>query len=69
LCTQIGCNAVSWGPYLQPGSLVGHSQNPVKRFVSGGCDNLVKIWRWVMHTFCTGKLVNSTNIREIRNYR
>jgi len=47
---QIGCNAVSWGPYLQPGSLIGHGQNPVKRFVSGGCDNLVKIWRWVVST-------------------
>lgn len=44
---SIGCNAVSWGPYLQPGSLIGHAhtQSPVKRFVSGGCDNLVKIWR------------------------
>jgi protein transport protein SEC13 len=41
----IGCNAVSWGPYLQPGSLAGQHQLPVKRFVSGGCDNLVKIWR------------------------
>jgi len=41
----IGCNAVSWGPYLQAGSLSGHGQLPVKRFVSGGCDNLVKIWR------------------------
>jgi len=41
----IGCNAVSWGPYLQPGSVMGRTQTPVKRFVSGGCDNLVKIWR------------------------
>merc|ERR1711954_452480 len=32
----IGCNAVSWAP--SPGSTV-------KRFVSGGCDSLVKIWR------------------------
>ena len=32
----IGCNAVSWAPGL------GSS---AKRFVSGGCDSLVKIWR------------------------
>ena len=43
---QIGCNAVSWGPYLQAGSVSGQTQSPVKRFVSGGCDNLVKIWRF-----------------------
>lgn len=44
----IGCNAVSWCPSTpvnpafdskaQPGE-------PVRRLVSGGCDNLVKIWR------------------------
>ena len=32
----IGCNAVSWAPFNASG---------VKRFVSGGCDNLVKVWR------------------------
>jgi len=32
----IGCNAVSWAPFNPSG---------VKRFVSGGCDNLVKVWR------------------------
>ncbi|KAE8612117.1 hypothetical protein XENTR_v10012730 [Xenopus tropicalis] len=45
----IGCNAVSWAPSVVPGSLVDQpsSQKPnyIKRFVSGGCDNLVKIWR------------------------
>jgi len=54
----IGCNAVSWAPAAQPGSLItpqqGHSapnqqaqqlQAPsVKHFASAGCDNLVKIW-------------------------
>jgi len=34
----IGCNAVSWAPWVGTG-------NSVKRFVSGGCDNLVKVWR------------------------
>lgn len=44
---SIGCNAVSWAPAVAPGALLdptGRPQ-PVKRIVSGGCDNLVKIWR------------------------
>lgn len=56
----IGCNAVSWCPSALPDpafdqrtkqpSSNGASQ--VKRFVSGGCDNAVKIWkeegdRWI----------------------
>jgi len=52
----IGCNAVSWSPAVQPGSLITPSQQlpgqppssltnaSVKRFASAGCDNLVKIW-------------------------
>lgn len=53
----IGCNAVSWAPAVQPGSLIAPQpadglpgQQPassiqsVKRFASAGCDNLVKIW-------------------------
>ncbi|XP_022698955.1 protein SEC13 homolog isoform X2 [Varroa jacobsoni] len=31
---NVGCNAVSWAPALQN-----------RRFVTGGCDNLVKIWK------------------------
>jgi len=44
----IGVNAVSWAPPLAPGSLVSAQPQtaPVKRFVSGGCDNLIKIWRF-----------------------
>ncbi len=34
----IGCNAVTWAP-VTAGSAA------VKRFASGGCDSLVKIWR------------------------
>ncbi|XP_019628172.1 PREDICTED: protein SEC13 homolog [Branchiostoma belcheri] len=45
----IGCNAVSWCPAVAAGSLVDQpsSQRPqqTRRFVTGGCDNLVKIWR------------------------
>jgi len=45
----IGVNAVSWAPSLVPGSLINSSQTPntlTRRFVSGGCDNLLKIWRF-----------------------
>uniref|UniRef100_A0A8C8CJZ3 Protein SEC13 homolog n=1 Tax=Oncorhynchus tshawytscha TaxID=74940 RepID=A0A8C8CJZ3_ONCTS len=45
----IGCNAVSWAPSVVPGSLIdqpsGQKPNFIKRFVSGGCDNLVKLWK------------------------
>lgn len=45
----IGCNAVSWAPAVLPGSLFdptpGQRPSQVKRFVSGGCDNLIKIWK------------------------
>ncbi|KAJ3214934.1 GTPase-activating protein S13 [Dinochytrium kinnereticum] len=46
---SIGVNAVSWAPSTVPGSLITMSggANPasMKRFVSAGCDNLIKIWR------------------------
>jgi protein transport protein SEC13 len=45
----LGVNAVSWAPSNAPGSLVSTaSQNTtgIKRFVSGGSDNLAKIWIW-----------------------
>lgn len=55
----IGCNAVSWAPATSPlpgidASTLSRS-TPVKRLVSGGCDNLIKIWkedgdRWVEET-------------------
>jgi len=45
----IGVNAVSWAPAVTPGSLLNSSSptSYVKRFVTGGCDNLIKIWRFV----------------------
>ncbi|KAI8907253.1 WD40-repeat-containing domain protein [Gorgonomyces haynaldii] len=43
---SIGTNSVSWAPSLVPGSLVQTtSGQQTKRFASGGCDNLVKIFR------------------------
>ena len=43
---SIGTNAVSWCPSLVPGSLIQTTGNTpaAKRFASGGCDNLVKIY-------------------------
>jgi len=56
----IGVNSVSWAPAISAGSLVSvggsntnvhtntvNAPNIPRRFVSGGCDNLVKIWRFV----------------------
>jgi protein transport protein SEC13 len=46
----IGCNAVSWAPATTPGSLVQTTGPTVpvtqRRFVTGGSDNLVKIWSY-----------------------
>eukprot|EP01098_Paradermamoeba_levis_P005536 TRINITY_DN2330_c0_g1_i1.p1 TRINITY_DN2330_c0_g1~~TRINITY_DN2330_c0_g1_i1.p1 ORF type:complete len:371 (-),score=104.92 TRINITY_DN2330_c0_g1_i1:224-1171(-) len=43
----IGVNAVSWAPAVSSGSLVNPTtQAPTKRLVSGGCDKLIKIWRY-----------------------
>lgn len=46
---SVGCNAVSWAPALVPGSLVeppssSHKSTKIKKLVTAGCDNLVKIW-------------------------
>lgn len=58
----IGCNALSWCPSSLPDAAFDQRskqnastngiQTQVKRFVSGGCDNTVKIWkedgdRWI----------------------
>lgn len=49
----IGCNAVCWSPAVFPMDVFdANSTTVVKKLVSGGCDNLVKIWkeeqdRWV----------------------
>jgi protein transport protein SEC13 len=42
----IGVNSVSWAPSAQAGSLVSSAggQGRERRFVTGGSDNLVKIW-------------------------
>ena len=46
----LGVNSVSWAPATTPGSIVSSSPGPGatgnRRFVTGGCDNLLKIWAW-----------------------
>jgi len=39
---KTGVNAVSWAPATDPAS----GASVTERFVTGGCDNLVKIWRY-----------------------
>ncbi len=49
---QIGCNAVSWCPSPSADYLAalasGTTPAPLteKRILTGGCDNLAKIWKW-----------------------
>lgn len=49
---QIGCNAVSWAPSAAPSSLISISgaaaENYIKRLATGGSDNLIKIWKYVI---------------------
>lgn len=43
----VGVNSVSWAPSTVPGSLVsssGGAGGGVRRFVTGGSDNTIKIW-------------------------
>jgi len=44
---DIGCNTVSWAPYMPAGAAMGArapQQVPLPRIASGGCDNKVRIW-------------------------
>lgn len=58
---NIGVNSISWAPAIVPSSLIAPSSTPqnaqgqqaangpstfVKKFATGGCDNLVKIWSY-----------------------
>lgn len=44
----IGVNSVSWAPSTSAGSLVSAAGGAggVRRFVTGGSDNLLRIWGW-----------------------
>jgi protein transport protein SEC13 len=45
-----GVNSVSWAPATTPGSILSTSPAPDaarnRRFVTGGCDNFLKIWAY-----------------------
>eukprot|EP01041_Mallomonas_annulata_P009522 gene9522-19799_t len=40
----LGTNSVSWAPYSAVGSLTEDGR-PIRRLVTGSCDNTVRIWR------------------------
>lgn len=42
----MGVNSVSWAPAASPGSIISANAGAgqLRRFVTGGSDNLVKIW-------------------------
>jgi len=45
---DIGCNTVSWAPYVPAGATFGGGttpQVPPARIASGGCDNKVRVWQ------------------------
>lgn len=46
----VGVNSVSWAPATSPGSIVSSTPGPGsvgnRRFVTGGSDNLLKIWAY-----------------------
>lgn len=52
----LGVNAVSWSPSLRPGQLTSaqapgsQPPQPLRRFVTGGSDNLVKLWDYTPQT-------------------
>ncbi|CAG8935339.1 unnamed protein product [Penicillium salamii] len=56
----MGVNSISWAPAAFAGSLISSNPGPgqQRRFVTGGSDNLVKIWdyKYVLKRFerCTG---------------
>lgn len=41
-----GCNSVSWCPRASSSSLLSASDDNPLQLVSGGCDNLIRVWKW-----------------------
>jgi protein transport protein SEC13 len=60
----MGVNAVSWAPAASPGSLISANPGPgqQRRFVTGGSDNLVKIWDYRYGTPIHVNLGPDTNL-------
>lgn len=57
---KTGCTSVSWAPAFPQDDNQASNGFSSKRIVSGGCDNIVKIWRedqncqWVIDQQLTG---------------
>eukprot|EP00270_Netrium_digitus_P001107 TRINITY_DN1121_c0_g1_i1.p1 TRINITY_DN1121_c0_g1~~TRINITY_DN1121_c0_g1_i1.p1 ORF type:complete len:304 (+),score=55.49 TRINITY_DN1121_c0_g1_i1:392-1303(+) len=52
----VGVMSVSWAPASAPGSLLSAAKVSLPKFVSGGCDNSVRIWkleegRWKLDSY------------------
>ncbi|KAG0557769.1 hypothetical protein KC19_11G156000 [Ceratodon purpureus] len=47
----VGVTSVSWAPASAPGSLIGADPGPVQKLVSGGCDNTVKVWKFINNSW------------------
>jgi protein transport protein SEC13 len=57
----MGVNSVSWAPAAGPGSIIsaGAGLGQLRRFVTGGSDNLVKIWDY--------RQANPTSLKPFRD--
>jgi protein transport protein SEC13 len=47
----VGVTSVSWAPATAAGSLTGADSGPVQKLVSGGCDNTVKVWKYINNSW------------------
>ncbi|OJD37789.1 wd40 repeat-like protein [Diplodia corticola] len=68
----LGVNAVSWAPSIAPGAVASAQQGsnaPLRRFVTGGSDCLVKVWEWNADAStytCTSQLSGHTDwVRDV----
>lgn len=69
----LGVNAVSWAPSISPGAIASaappNAPGPLRRFVTGGSDCLVKVWEWNAETStytCTSQLSGHTDwVRDV----
>jgi len=73
-----GVNSVSWGPDMKTGAILANADNInsakfARRFVTGGCDNRVKIWmfageeqKWVeQEVFANGENRHMDWVRDV----
>jgi len=69
----MGVNSISWAPAAFAGSLISSNPGPgqQRRFVTGGSDNLVKIWdyKYVLRVGGYGELCVLTSISAVPSLR